>query len=241
MIGSESMRIVCCDDDIKIGEQIKKYLKLYFEDISTPFPEFSFYSAGEDLLAAETNIDIAFLDVEMPGLNGIQLGEELKRRFPNIIIFIVTSYPDYLDDAMRFHVFRYLSKPLDKNRLFRNMKDALTKYSSLSKKLQIETKNQVTSVYTRDIIFVEAKERKVFVYTEDGIYESIQKIDYWINKLPSNSFFQSHRSYIVNFRFVSQFDNALIHLCKNQYTAYLTRRKFTAFKNAYILYLESMR
>ena len=235
------MRIVCCDDDIKIGEQIKEYLKLYFENISTPFPEFFFYSAGEDLLAVETNIDIAFLDVEMPGLNGIQLGEELKRRFPNIIIFIVTSYPDYLDDAMRFHVFRYLSKPLDKNRLFRNMKDALTKYSSLSKKLQIETKNQVTSVYTRDIIFVEAKERKVFVYTEDGIYESIQKIDYWVNKLPSNSFFQSHRSYIVNFRFVSQFDNALIHLCKNQYTAYLTRRKFTAFKNAYILYLESMR
>ena len=235
------MRIVCCDDDIKTGEQIKEYLKLYFKNVSAPFPDFSFYSTGKELLAAETNIDIAFLDVEMPGLNGIQLGEELKRRFPNIIIFIVTSYPDYLDDAMRFHVFRYLSKPLDKNRLFRNMKDALTKYSSLSKKLQIETKNQVTSVYTRDIIFVEAKERKVFVYTEDGIYESIQKIDYWINKLPSNSFFQSHRSYIVNFRFVSHFDNTLIHLCKNQYTAYLTRRKFTAFKNAYILYLESMR
>ena len=235
------MRIICCDDDIQIDKQLKEYLQLYFESINTPFPDFIFFQSGEDLLNDTAEIDIAFLDVEMPGLNGIQIGEKLKQKYPNIIIFIVTSYPDYLDDAMRFQVFRYLSKPIDKNRLFRNMKDALSKYSTLSKKIQIETKNQVTAVYTRDIIFVEAKDRKVFVYTKHCIYESIQKLDYWINKLPSNSFFQSHRSYIVNFRFVSHFDNTLIHLCENQYTAYLTRRKFTAFKNAYILYLESMR
>lgn len=235
------MKIVCCDDDINIGNQLKEYLQLYFESITAPFPEFCFYNSGEDLLKYTDEIDIAFLDVEMPGLNGIQLGEELKRRYPNIIIFIVTSYPDYLDDAMRFQVFRYLSKPIDKNRLFRNMKDALFKYSTLSRKIQIETKNQVTMVYTRDIVLVEAKERKVFVHTKDIIYESIQKMDFWIEKLPSNSFFQSHRSYIVNLRFVSHFDNTLIHLCNDRFTAYLTRRKYVSFKNAYIMYLESLR
>ena len=235
------MKIVCCDDDINIGNQLKEYLQLYFESITAPFPEFCFFNSGEDLLKYTDEIDIAFLDVEMPGLNGIQLGEELKRRYPNIIIFIVTSYPDYLDDAMRFQVFRYLSKPIDKNRLFRNMKDALFKYSTLSRKIQIETKNQVTMVYTRDIVLVEAKERKVFVHTKDKIYESIQKMDFWIEKLPSNSFFQSHRSYIVNLRFVSHFDNTLIHLCSDRFTAYLTRRKYVSFKNAYIMYLESLR
>ena len=235
------MKIVCCDDDINIGNQLKEYLQLYFESITAPFPEFCFFNSGEDLLICADEIDIAFLDVEMPGLNGIQLGEELKRRYPNIIIFIVTSYPDYLDDAMRFQVFRYLSKPIDKNRLFRNMKDALFKYSTLSRKIQIETKNQVTMVYTRDIVLVEAKERKVFVHTKDKIYESIQKMDFWIEKLPSNSFFQSHRSYIVNLRFVSHFDNTLIYLCNGRFTAYLTRRKYVSFKNAYIMYLESLR
>ena len=235
------MKIVCCDDDINIGNQLKEYLQLYFESITAPFPEFCFHNSGEDLLKYADEIDIAFLDGEMPGLNGIQLGEELKRRYPNIIIFIVTSYPDYLDDAMRFQVFRYLSKPIDKNRLFRNMKDALFKYSTLSRKIQIETKNQVTMVYTRDIVLVEAKERKVFVHTKDKIYESIQKMDFWIEKLPSYSFFQTHRSYIVNLRFVSHFDNTLIHLCNDRFTAYLTRRKYVSFKSAYITYLESLR
>lgn len=96
-------------------------------------------------------------------------------------------------------------------------------------------------VYTRDIVLVEAKERKVFVYTKDKIYEAIQKMDFWIEKLPSNSFFQTHRSYIVNLRFVSHFDNTLIHLCNDRFTAYLTRRKYVSFKNAYIMYLESLR
>ena len=66
-------------------------------------------------------------------------------------------------------------------------------------------------------------------------------MNFWIEKLPSNSFFQSHRSYIVNLRFVTRFDNTVIHLFDDKFPAYLTRRKFVAFKNAYIMYLESMR
>ena len=56
----------------------------------------------------------------------------LKERNKNIIIFVVTSYSEYLDEAMRFHVFRYLSKPLEKQRLFRNLKDACLLYTSAS-------------------------------------------------------------------------------------------------------------
>ena len=44
------MRIVCCDDDVRIGEQLKEYLQLYFKKISTPFPEYSFFASGEELL-----------------------------------------------------------------------------------------------------------------------------------------------------------------------------------------------
>ena len=236
-----NMRIVCCDDDARIGEQLRDYLQFYFKKISTPFPEFAYFSSGEDLLKDEGNIDIAFLDVEMTGLSGIHTGAELKRKNPNVIIFIVTSYPDYLDEAMRFHVFRYLSKPIDKNRLFRNMKDALFRYSTVTKKIHIETKDQTDIIYMKDIIFVEARERKIFVYTQKKIFESTQKMQFWIEKLPQSCFFQTHRSYIVNLRYVSRYDNTVVHLCDNKYIAYLTRRKYNAFKNAHIMYLESMR
>ncbi|MCQ5300311.1 response regulator, partial [Blautia wexlerae] len=68
--------------------------------------------------------DIVFLDIEMRGMYGIYVGNELKSEIRNVIIFVVTSYSEYLDEAMRFHVFRYLSKPLNNQRFLRNLKDA---------------------------------------------------------------------------------------------------------------------
>ena len=102
-------------------------------------PEFACYHSGDSLLETESRADIAFLDVEMPGVSGIHVGKKLKELNPNIKIFIVTSYPDYLDEAMRFQVFRYLSKPIDKNRLFRNLKDAIYQYNMESKEYPITT------------------------------------------------------------------------------------------------------
>ncbi|MEI3322406.1 MAG: LytTR family transcriptional regulator DNA-binding domain-containing protein [Eubacterium sp.] len=54
-------------------------------------------------------------------------------------------------------------------------------------------------------------------------------------------FFISHRSYIVNLEYVSKFDHSLIYFSGNKMRAYLTRRKYTQFKDAYLIYLESTR
>ena len=120
------MRVILCDDDTEVLAQLQRYVTEFFKSLGGALPEFAVYSSGDELLKNETGADIAFLDVEMPGLNGIHVGTRLKELSPKIKIFIVTSYPDYLDEAMRFNVFRYLSKPIDKNRLFRNLKDGVS-------------------------------------------------------------------------------------------------------------------
>lgn len=235
------MRILICDDDDLIIEQIKKYLKNYFEYNHLKCPETVCYSDGESLLADKGDKDILFLDIEMPGMNGIYIGKELKNANKNIIIFIVTSYSEYLDEAMRFHVFRYLSKPLDKQRFFRNMKDAIDLYHTMTTKIPIETKQGVYTVPASSIIVVEAIARKVIVHTTQRDFESTHNMQYWIDLLPKNCFFQTHRSFIINFEHVTDFDHMLVHMADNQYHAYLTKRKYTAFKEAYLLYLESTR
>lgn len=235
------MRILLCDDDPLITTQLKAYLQDFFKHIHTNCPDISIFSDGESLLSDSGEKDILFLDVEMPGPNGIYVGNELKRRYPKIIIFMFTSYIEYLDEAMRFHVFRYLSKPLDKQRLFRNLKDALYLYNSISEKLLVETKESSYTISTDDIICVEAQGRKVLVHTLTEDYDSIHPMQYWKKQLPARCFFQSHRSFIVNLAHVTDFDHSLIHLDQNKSLAYLTRRKYTEFKKSYLLYLESMR
>lgn len=235
------MRIAICDDDILIIKQIENLIKTFFETKSIKCPEIISFSSGESLLADEGAKDILFLDIEMPGINGIYVGKELKKANDRIIIFIVTSYPEYLDEAMRFHVFRYLSKPLEKRRFFRNMKDAVDLYNTITVKVPIETRQGIHTLPASSIIMIEAQGRKVTVHTTLHDFESIHTMQYWLDLLPKNCFFQTHRSFIVNFEHISDFDHSLVHLADNQFQAYLTKRKYSAFKDAYLLYLESTR
>ena len=115
------MRIVFCDDDPMILRQLLSLVKEYFASLGGIEPEYTVYRSGDELIRQGEQFDIAFLDVEMAGVSGIHVGAKLKEKNARIKIFIVTAYPDYLDEAMRFQVFRYLSKPIDKTRLFRNL------------------------------------------------------------------------------------------------------------------------
>ncbi len=236
------MRILICDDDSLILETLEIYLKEFFVKSKLEHPEISFFTNGDDLLKDTGEKDIVFLDIEMPGVSGIFVGNKLKQQNENILIFVVTSYSEYLDDAMRFHVFRYLSKPIDKQRLFRNLKDALSIYNTTTHNIFIETKGESYNIPATEIKYVEAKDNKILVITKNATYVSLQTMKYWAAQLLSmQCFFQSHRSYIVNLAYVDSFDHTLIHLVSSENPAYLTRRKYTQFKQAYLLYLESTR
>ena len=68
----------------------------------------------------------------MPGRSGIHVGAELMQKTCMLRSLLITSFPDYLDEAMNFHVYRYLSKPIDENRFCRSLSAAL-------KQLRMET------------------------------------------------------------------------------------------------------
>ena len=236
------MRIIICDDDITFADKLQKEIGSFFAQRSLALPEFVTYHTGEQLLEDTGSKDLIFLDMELPGIDGILVGRELKAQNPSSIIFVITSFSEYLDDAMRFHVFRYLTKPLEVRRLHRNLLDALDVYSRTSQTVLVETADDgFFKVAVADIIFLEAHAHIVTIYTTDRAFSSPRPMQYWRGLLPVNCFFQTHRSYLVNMRFVTSFDHCDIFLCQGQYKAYLTKRKYTEFKKQYMLYLESQR
>lgn len=237
------MRILFCDDNAVALEQLRTYVSEYFTQAAGKMPEFFCYHSGDELLAAQPRADIAFLDVEMPGISGIQVGARLKACNPGVKIFIVTSYPDYLDEAMRFQVFRYLSKPIDKNRLFRNLKDAVYQYNMESREYPITTTQGVFVRRAEEILCVEARQRRVTVHTTDGVFPSTQNIDFWRQSLSLPCFYMTHRSFIVNMRFVHSIrkDAVVLKYGSMEFTAYLTRRRYTDFKDTYLWYMESVK
>lgn len=237
------MRILFCDDDPEIIALLMKYVKEYFTINKMSQPEYAYYLSGDDLLQQENKADIVFLDVEMPGRSGIHVGAQLMERNPRTKVFIVTSYPDYLDEAMRFRVFRYLSKPINKNRLFLNLKDALYQWGIETVKIPIETLDTVKVLDADEIICCEGMLRKTKIYTVDGEYVTLKGIESWKQLLNMPCFFQTYRSFIVNMKYVVAFDKSIVKL-KHGNTVlepYLARRKYTEFKNEFLRYMESVK
>lgn len=236
------MRILFCDDDPDTLKKLQDYVSEYFVHAGGFVPEYGAYASGALLLENEDSADIVFLDVEMPGLSGIHVGAELKKRNPACKIFIVTSYPDYLDEAMRFQVFRYLSKPIDKDRLFRNLSDAIYQYAMETREYPVLTETGVVVVRADEIVCVEVKQRKCFLYTTRGIYATTETMENWKKTLSLACFYAPHKSFIVNMRYVCEIrkDTILLRYNGIEKEAYLARRKYTQFKAAFLFYLGSV-
>lgn len=123
------MNIIICDNNSSMCNELLSILSEFFITNNLTMPLFHTFADGETLLLSGIKPDIVFLDIQISGLSGIEIGKILHYKYCNSIIIVASSSMDYLDDAMRFNVFRYITKPIDKIRLFRNMQDAIAEYS----------------------------------------------------------------------------------------------------------------
>ena len=140
------MNVLICDDDLKIVQQIKNFL-LKLSKQSTYNFDITCFSNGDSILDKQIKTDFAFIDIEMPGVNGLSVTKHLQTLNPNIIVFIVTSFQGYLDDAMDLKVFRFLSKPIDENRFFRSMEIALNLYKQSTEKIILDYFDECHNIF----------------------------------------------------------------------------------------------
>ena len=198
------MKIAICDDELLTRNEIKYSLSNYYSEKLID-AEIYDYNNGEDLLNSEINFDMAFLDVEMPMLDGIETGKALKHKYPNIVIFMITAFSDYLDDAFEIGAYRFLQKPLDVPRLYRSLDAALISMSSKDIKL-ICANNESVMLSTGSIVYCESYKRKTKIVTTNGEYISREKIDYWKEILNELIFYSPHSSFIINFNYIKSFN-----------------------------------
>lgn len=233
------MKVLICDDNPKIITQIKKYLMEISKQTRYKFECICFIN-GNDILTKQIKVDFAFIDIEMPGVNGLTVTKHLQKINPNIIIFIVTSFQGYLDDAMDLNVFRFLSKPIDENRFFRSMEIALNLYKQSTEKIILDYFDECHNIFTIDILYLTIENRKTKLVTKTQEFISNKKFDYWKSHLkPYGYFAQSHYSYIVNLKNVTDFNKNEITLSFNskKATVPISRSFYASFKKAFYEYM----
>lgn len=127
------MKIAICDDEKEIRESLRKILEEYKE----PFEQIDLYTSGEELLEYDRNYDLLFLDIDMKGINGIETARKIRLKDKKIKIVYVTAYKEYASQAFSVHAFGYLLKPIKKEKIYRQIQDALSYEEETPKEIPI--------------------------------------------------------------------------------------------------------
>lgn len=236
------LNILICDDDIMIINKINSLLNHYFSQHSMEYLIFSSVDSAE-IYESDQVFDIAYIDIEMPGINGLKLSQKLKQNNPDILIMIITAFESYLDDAMEIHVYRYLSKPIDENRFFINLTSALKKYHNFHHEILLTNQSKTVRITTSDIIYITVLGHKKMICTKDALYYSNRSLTELVKEInePQNFAF-SHSSYLIHLKYVTYFDKSSVTVRLSPSKTELlpmSQRKYVSFKKSFIEYMEN--
>ena len=193
---------VIVEDEFPAREELKYFLTKH-KEISL---EKEFENPIDSLKYLQENkVDVVFLDINMPELDGMSLGKILTKLNPNIKIIFITAYRDYAAEVFEIKAFDYLLKPYSEKRITEVLNN-LTMIKDNSPTKEVEKINKVTVFLDEkmvvlsldEIYYIEVSEKESLVYTQNEIYTSKLKISKWEEILPKNKFYRTHRAYIVN-------------------------------------------
>ena len=204
--------------------------------VLTYFPAFQVIKTStipEDALefCASHEVDVAFIDIEMPRIKGTELIMKMRAANPKLIIVFVTAYRDYAIKAFETNAQDYLLKPVTKERMANSaekietqfrlqqtanqpMSDMLTAADSIPGK----DDGRIYLLKLQDILYFTAEKRNIFAMTLSGRYKLQHSLSHWEGCLPKQLFLRCHTGYIVNLNKIEY----IAPLFKNAYSIKIT-------------------
>lgn len=188
------------------------------------------------------NPHAVFLDIEMPGLDGLGAAKEIVDIYPDTALVFVTGYPEHMAEAFELYAFDYLIKPFDPERVRRTVKKIMKAVNTAKKAALYEIRDFHTEpaaggrlpklavsrdggrVYLdhRDIVFITREQRKTLIYTVNGgePVQTNEPLNSIFDRLDGHTFFRSHKSYIINLNYVEGLEKMWLKIAPGQHEAH---------------------
>jgi DNA-binding LytR/AlgR family response regulator len=206
---TEEVKISICDDNIL---ELEKAQKAVEEFIVTKQADhqiiFVTFTNGNNMLSyinKHGDFDLLILDILMPGMNGIELAEEIRCKNNNCKIIFLSSSPEFAVNSYKVNAFYYLLKPFSNMELTSLMNKALNSMAEeKSNSIVIKGKSNLTRVQIHTILYVESVKHQLYFHMNNNeilsCYSSIK--EFYDILLSDSRFIQCHRSFIVNMNYV---------------------------------------
>jgi len=167
----------------------------------------------------EHDIDLMFLDIQMPQLTGTEFLKSLSN--PPMAIF-TTAYAEYAVEGFNLQALDYLLKPISFDRLLKATNKAIDQYKAQSSSSStsdsgndfffVKSDKKMMKVFYRDILYIEGLKDYVIIRTETGRVITLQTMKSLVVKLPSDIFQRIHRSYILNLNKIKAIEGNMVEL-----------------------------
>ena len=231
------MHILVCDDDAAFSAKVAEYAATYFEAHEIPV-QATVCSDPEQVLAIPDLelYRIAFLDVDMPQINGIALGGQLRHRNPDICLVYVSAYLAFALDGYKVNAYRYILKRDVAKQLPSCLEDIFSGMSDLRKTLEVHHNRTTSEIPLDQIYYLESDLRQINVYG-DIPHQPICTFYGKIADLPAmlyeNGFLQVGRSDVVNLQYVRSIRNYKVEL-RSGVELSVSRQYYTAIRSAWL-------
>ncbi len=242
------MRIAVCDDNTVMLSKLKEAIYSAFVLYTQEF-EMHTYSSGTLLLNAHKQeaFQIIFLDIDMPKVSGFDVAKALRDDFSNCYIIFITSHSELVYESMDFQPFHFIQKNCEisiEESIARIVKKLMKHMKQYEKVILEDKETGRYAVYIHDIMYIESEKHYLNYYVagknvpirERGSIKECEE------KYEGYDFVKIHKRYIVNLRYLADFDGS-----KNEVTIGNIDKRLTMSKNykknvdeKYTLYLRSM-
>ena len=229
------MRIAICDDEEKYRIELKTILNKLLINADLNIDTFDDGNILADAFAASP-YDLVFLDIEMPALDGITLAKKIRSRSENVFIVFLTSHIEYALEGYEVNALRYLTKPVDIEKLKEVIRYVQEKQGS-SRQIIIKEDGEEILIDINDVIYMESMNQNVRIVTAGGEHVIRYNISDFEDQLKNDGFFRIHRGYLISLSKVKKLSGNDVILDGGE-TLPVSRSNVKPLKEALYTYVE---
>ena len=193
------IKVVICDDEKIILQQLQNYVSAVLGEQKVEY-ELLTFSHPMKLLQMLKNdkADILLLDIDMPGINGMDIASELRKQEHQPLLIFVTCHESFVYESFQYQPFDFIRKSCYEKDLKNSLLRALNQLKNRKQEYLIEQGDMIIRLQLSDILYFEACANYITIVTKETSYQQRKPMHQLQEELQRAGFIRIHKGYLVN-------------------------------------------